>query len=267
MHGLKISLSLGKDHIRAFQQPSRSLSHVLQRRSRHATAVICNICNTVQPNLCGVLPGGVVQRVLSAHQNCNGKGREPSGKLFDHQTVADHLTAVVRHIDQAAGLLQIGKKGFPRFLIQLFSGRPVQKRKQRFLLHRARHTEINVIGRSCVQHGCMQTFSLFLLFYLLLQIRHQRKHQSVKFLLDLRIVLGRPENFFIYPVDPIHQYRGRIRRGSLRNHSGHTAQIIALLSVRSNSSDPFLLPVHHTADTGCAQFHNYLFSSPPQAAF
>ena len=267
MHGLKISLSLGKDHIRAFQQPSRSLSHVLQRRSRHATAVICNICNTVQPNLCGVLPGGVVQRVLSAHQNCNGKGREPSGKLFDHQTVADHLTAVVRHIDQAAGLLQIGKKGFPRFLIQLFSGRPVQKRKQCLLLHRARHTEIDVIGRPCVQHGRMQTFSLFLLFYFLLQIRHQRKHQSVKFLLDLRIVLGRPENFFIYPVDPIHQYRGRIRRGSLRNHSGHTAQIIALLSVRSNSSDPFLLPVHHTADTGCAQFHNYLFSSPPQAAF
>ena len=208
MHGLKISLSLGKDHIRPFQQFSRILSHVLQRRSRHAAAVIRNARNAVQPNLRGVLSGGIVKRVLSAHQNRDGEGGEPAGKLFDHQPVTDHLAAVVRHIDQAAGLLQIGKKGFPRFLIQLFTGRPVQKRKQCLLLHRARHSEIDVIGRPCVQHGRMQTFSLFLCFYFLLQIRYQRKHQSVKFSLNLLIVLRRSENILIYPVDPVHQHRG-----------------------------------------------------------
>ena len=208
MHGLKISLSLGKDQIRPFQQSSRILSHVLQRRSRHAAAVIRNARNAVQPNLRGVLSGGIVKRVLSAHQNRDGEGGEPAGKLFDHQPVTDHLAAVVRHIDQAAGLLQIGKKGFPRFLIQLFTGRPVQKRKQCLLLHRARHSEIDVIGRPCVQHGRMQTFSLFLCFYFLLQIRYQRKHQSVKFSLNLLIVLRRSENILIYPVDPVHQHRG-----------------------------------------------------------
>ena len=40
VHGLKISLSLGKDHIRPFQQFFRFRPHILQGRSRHAAAVV-----------------------------------------------------------------------------------------------------------------------------------------------------------------------------------------------------------------------------------
>ena len=252
MHGFKISLSLGKDHIRPFQQFFRFRPHILQGRSRHAAAVVRDPGRTAQADLCGILSGGIVQRVLSAHQRRNGQVREPAGKLFDHQTVADHLAAVIRHIDQAAGLRQIGKKSLPGLLIQLLPGRPVQKRKQRFLFHRARHAEINIVGRPRIQHGRMQPFFFSFCLYLLLQIRNQRKHQGVKLPFNLRVVLRRPEDFLIYPVDPIHQYRCGIRGGSLRYHSCHAAQIIASLPVRSGFSDPFLLPVHHTADTGCA---------------